>query len=642
MAEFNPRRALVILFGAKQWPHCTAVNKDYNEGENPFENSEKGVRDYFLSHLGIEQENLLPLFDSPSDPNVLVKEMKEFIEKRLTNSSPSITDLLLYYVGHGQGEKEDYCLLVRSTDEKSLNSTAFQIKLLKDIERSVEHLRCYLILDACFAGNVLHYAPRTSKGTVLLCSTMDEKACHSAGVEHRTVFTGAFLKVIEQNKGQKAISFSHLRTLVVNFIRETYKEDNDKIVIPEIYPLNQQEDIANLPIFAFHKPKERGKRIVKWHITTSSKGGVGKTLLSLFLVAYYTTNKKNIPLVIDLNGVNTDLKQLVCDSKYVVSYKQNKALKLHRMDLKNGNNLSVIKIEQKTGSYLLGWLKNPYELFSPQSFLGFLSTLREELPIVRDFFNKDTDLDTVIIDTNYHFGNLFSSQTDDDYEGFSAWENDRFFIWFIWVYRQVQNCYSQQHGQIDQLTQNQFNGDVGLMKEAARKIEKYVSRNMQYHQSPFIHVINPMSLTDDVSLLEKILGTGKEVAVLKELADDLTKSSEGYSFANMLTLMVDAQKKVLEDAGTGKSMKEVINADDNPFLTMLTQLVKDLKGEVDNNKNRLFTRKNTEGERPRNLFPIHTFEKVLASYHHKSYELAEIRKFDVYKTFKKLFSGFSS
>ncbi|MEK8020517.1 MAG: hypothetical protein VSS75_026935, partial [Candidatus Parabeggiatoa sp.] len=55
---------------------------------------------------------------------------------------------------------------------------------------------------------------------------------------------------------------------------------------------------------------------MEWHIVTSSKGGVGKTLLTLLLLAYHLEEKTNEGiLVFDLNAMNTDTSALLLYGK---------------------------------------------------------------------------------------------------------------------------------------------------------------------------------------------------------------------------------------------------------------------------------------------------------------------------------------
>ena len=57
---------------------------------------------------------------------------------------------------------------------------------------------------------------------------------------------------------------------------------------------------------------------MEWHIITSSKGGIGKTLLALLLLAHNLDNKKKgSTLVLDLNGMNTDSSAILLYRKRV-------------------------------------------------------------------------------------------------------------------------------------------------------------------------------------------------------------------------------------------------------------------------------------------------------------------------------------
>jgi GTPase SAR1 family protein len=595
MADFNPDKALVIIFGASEWPECpNEMSHDGPESENPFLNSATGMEDYFLNYLRIKEDNLLNLFNSEETPSDIVKKMKEFLKAR-NSQFPDKKDLFFYYVGHGNPEEKDYCLFLRSTRKDDVESTSFQIGYLRGVIKEARYLRCYVIVDACFSGKIFSSVPETANGIVLFCSSMAEKTSSSKGSEHRTMFTSAVLKVLEKGKG-RTFSFDELCSSVGGFITETYKDIDNNAVIPQIHSKQVQENLAKIPIFNFHKPKkpDEKNRMITWHITTSSKGGVGKTLLSLFLLTHYTTNDK-VPLVIDFNGVNADIKRIIADK--TVIFKDRKGNPVYFWD----DDLVVVKIKQGGYSYLLGWLRESYKMYEPKCFFNFLSYLRDKQKEIKKPFNKR--IDTIIIDTNYHFGNIFSKEKS-DYDTFKFWGRDRFFIWFIWVYRQIQNCYHQYQQQQDMFYQS-FNNDVEIMKAIAEEVEEHITIN----GSPFIHVFNPSTLIDEEPTLKGILqrvvgqpGT-RQVESLLNLAK-LEPSTFRSDFFTMVEHIVAAQ----QDAGQ------------ESFASMLEKLATNLH------------------TRPKNLFPIHFYQRSLNNYHSKLHYLAKTIENPVYKEcYKKLF-----
>jgi hypothetical protein len=623
MADFNPDKALVIIVGASKWPECpNEMSHDGPESENPFLNSATGMEDYFLNYLRIKEDNLLNLFNSEETPSEIVNKMTEFLKGR-NSEFPDKKDLFFYYVGHGSSPDENnYFMFLRSTRQDHVYSTSFHISHLQDVIKEARHLRCYVIVDACFSGKIFYSLPpiiTTAKGIVLFCSSMAEKTSSSKGSEHRTMFTSAVLKVLEKGK-DRTFSFDELYSSVSGFITETYKDIDNKAVIPQIQSKQVQENLAKIPIFNFHKPKkpDENNRMITWHITTSSKGGVGKTLLSLFLVTYYTTNGKT-PLVIDLNAQNPDLKRVLFEKEVVSNNQGDFVCKIPF----ESNELEIVKLKQDGigNPYLLGWLKNPFKGFEAISFFEFLSKVRQSLSS-----EIEDEIDTLIIDTGYNFGNIFS-QMDDDYQSVDFWKTDRLFIWFIWVYRQIKNCYDAQANTTTFSNKTSYNYDVTLMKRIAKVVESHTNTKSDDFPSPFIHMINPISLAEEPTVIDRWMSrlsrrdsdpNAQDVDKLSKMAN-LDATRFVFKFQRMVETMVGAMtamKKALVQKKEEECHEE--------FEEMLKQL-------------ETFFLEKLGQRRPKNLFPIYTYQKNLGSYHNSPLKLAEIRELKVYKTFERLF-----
>jgi hypothetical protein len=335
---------------------------------------------------------------------------------------------------------------------------------------------------------------------------------------------------------------------------------------------------------------------IKWHIITSSKSGVGKTLLSLFLVTHYV-NDKVIPLVIDLCGANDRLKELLSNGEISKHFKISF----------NDSDLIIVKVKQNC-SYLLGWLSNPYKIYNYNTFFELLSSIKEYLPKIEEHFGND--LNTVIIDTNYHFGNLFS-QRNYDYEIFSSWEKDRFFIWFFWGYKQIQNIYRYQD--------NLFDSHVRSMMEIANIVEHHMSCHISKNDSPFIHVINFKSFFSERFSFLPTFGKHYELMELRQLAN-LPVSPRGIGFNEMIEIMVRAMKRTQEIANKQDRTQQY-------FLEMLIKQLRHYRGE----------------HRPKNLFPlyVYTYFKGLDAHFDKAvFDLSKIPELKIYHAFEQIFSSF--
>lgn len=339
-----------------------------------------------------------------------------------------------------------------------------------------------------------------------------------------------------------------------------------------------------------------------WHIITSSKGGVGKTLISLMLLAYCLTKRQ--VLLIDLNGVNADLKKLVGSpqTRGTGDY--------FRLPLERRGELIFRKIEQDPNC-VVGWLFNPFHTYTSDNFFEVLSTLKKNLPKISNHFANFMPA-AVIMDTNYHFCNIFSDR-DKDYE-IPFFQEEEVFIWFIWVYKQVRSLLLAQNAERD----DPFYAEIPLMLQTADVIEEYVKNTKM--GNPFIHVINPisMALTPEETLFKS---ASKEFQLRMrgfqsiDSLEKLAKLRGGGSVkfrGDLVVRLQSGQTQVATDGGPEVNVQ-----------VFFAKVLEDLA--------------TTMVERPRNLIPIFTYQKELVSY--TDFErilLPGLRGLEVYKHFVEL------
>lgn len=225
---------------------------------------------------------------------------------------------------------------------------------------------------------------------------------------------------------------------------------------------------------------------MEWHIITSSKGGVGKTLLTLLLTAYHIELEKT-PLVIDLNAMNADSGALLVEgvSKVKSDYASEINIPHQRASDETEQSGADNIIIQRTNSfyrekptpYAVGWPSNPYGLYKPSLFADFLSTIKENLHRIHN--EMGLEIKTVIIDTNYHFCNIFSQHEHYYQDGYQRLQDDKITCWFLWVYRQLENMFGQKVG-------------YDNIYDSAMMMEQYFKRDDNH--APLMHVITPVSL----------------------------------------------------------------------------------------------------------------------------------------------------
>lgn len=228
---FDPKKALVIIFGASQWPKIPSLQDSPSE---EFEDSARGIREYFLKTLSIQEDNLINLFDYPILPTELTLKIKEAIDKKTSDNQR--IDLFFYYVGHGAELLQKYYLYL-SKSHKDIASSCFNLDDLVTVitERAPKIRYCYFILDACQSQTAYNYLKNIKKVKVVLLSSSSQQEFSMAGM-----FTGALLEVLKRPH-EKTWSFDELHQEIVAFLKETHKEN---AVRPKIDAINDKRGEA--------------------------------------------------------------------------------------------------------------------------------------------------------------------------------------------------------------------------------------------------------------------------------------------------------------------------------------------------------------------------------------------------------------
>ena len=128
-----------------------------------------------------------------------------------------------------------------------------------------------------------------------------------------------------------------------------------------------------------------------WHIITGSKGGVGKTLISLLLLAYYLEEKSDESiLVLDLNAMNTDTSALLLHGR-------NAARSV--LFRSGGKNIILKKSFAMGKDFVIGYPVNPFQLFPDKDFAQLLSSVKKYSILAANKLAVNP-FKHVIIDTN--------------------------------------------------------------------------------------------------------------------------------------------------------------------------------------------------------------------------------------------------
>jgi len=329
---------------------------------------------------------------------------------------------------------------------------------------------------------------------------------------------------------------------------------------------------------------------MNWHIITGSKGGSGKTLLSLMLTNY--SRMQGEVLVLDLNGMNADISRLI--AKHATS-----------RDLSVNLDMGEFRLEKPEGeSYIVGWPEDAFTLLNIQDFQQFFLQVRERI-IPKILSELSFGINTVIIDTNYHFCNIFPNRlrtySEEPFSSFGQNGSDNLFIWFLWTYRQLKNILEASDS-----ADHPHYIDVRTLMERAVFIENGI-KNCVLGNSPFVHVFNPFSLGQHLSLQEgfitKLGGWMNQDAVtrippLEQLHRlRLNQLSGSVEFNALITTLKNIKKRLLDS-------KRKFSSSQDLFVSLLEE----------------YANMRKEQGCPRNLIPLFIFQKDMIGYTENDYK----------------------
>jgi len=363
-----------------------------------------------------------------------------------------------------------------------------------------------------------------------------------------------------------------------------------------------------------------------WHIITSSKGGTGKTLLTLLLLAHHLEKNQGTTLVVDLNGMNAD-------TSAILLYERRSRRVPVRLDTQvlipqDAEQIIIQKSfsldsNKRPHYYLVGRPLNPFGLYNPTLFTDLLRTIKVSAEQIIEELELRSPLQHVIIDSNYHFCNLFSQDKNNkDYEPYTIGElkDDSITVWFMWVYRQLEKLLS--------------GDDATLVKLTATAIEHNLNRHLDHgnNTTPFMHVFNP------VALLSAQPGKNKEgrmTATISAFRDAWTHKKDFTvkeleqleQLPTRIGICFDKWIEQLEIARVAVGQR----SNDDPyflFLDILVEAVKALNPE-------------SPLERPLNVMPLSVYQHALQYYTDKDRRdaVAIFKNMKIYKRFSKLYDS---
>lgn len=183
LPPFDPSRAVGLLLGASEWPEMPTLRAGGNKDVYA------DTADYYYhlltgpTGIGLSPANVLSLFDSPAQPGEQFDHLAHFIntraariqlERQRRKLEGGLQEVVLVYVGHGASPKDAgsrYHLYPRAAQPGLPYTLIEPLQLRQVLLRAAPESRCFLIVDACFAGNVEEtFRERGNLAVALLCA----------------------------------------------------------------------------------------------------------------------------------------------------------------------------------------------------------------------------------------------------------------------------------------------------------------------------------------------------------------------------------------------------------------------------------------------------------------------------------------
>ncbi|MBM3482885.1 MAG: hypothetical protein FJX66_06250 [Alphaproteobacteria bacterium] len=266
-APTETTRIIAIMLGASAWPNMPSL-----KASSAFVRSAEQMRDYLRSTdwLGLPEHQILDLFDDTRSNNDTDMEIRRFLDDKLGDEASPITDVILYYTGHGDftaGEQQ-FQLMLRSTREEQKDFTGYPMRqLAQTMSTLARDVRKYVILDCCYAAaafqdwqmqssNAVNTAIKKSaerqfakqSGTALLCAcNEDQWALYKD--DDLTMFSGALMRTLKRGSPEfdRFMTIEEVHELVANDIREQHANESVEPVLH--VPKGRREALAEIGIF---------------------------------------------------------------------------------------------------------------------------------------------------------------------------------------------------------------------------------------------------------------------------------------------------------------------------------------------------------------------------------------------------------
>jgi len=251
----------LIILGASEFPDSSHFTPS-----KAFLHAKIRILNFFVDTVGIRNtpHQILDTFDKELDPSDIDKAIESFLEE----SKDRLSDLFVYYCGHGGYDSMNggFLLAIRKSYDSNLGVSSITAQSLgKRLSGSAYKRRLFLILDCCFAAQVytdFFQSPVTDVvekkissnfpeiGLALLCSSSKDDPSLIVKDRHITMFTEGLESALtngSSNIKKEYLSLREVGDLTYSYIKHL---NTGEAVRPEVHTMIMPKgDIADIPLF---------------------------------------------------------------------------------------------------------------------------------------------------------------------------------------------------------------------------------------------------------------------------------------------------------------------------------------------------------------------------------------------------------
>jgi hypothetical protein len=252
------------LFGASRWEKFPGL--DNPEAAPAYVSAAEKIRRYLRGGLGLNDSNILDLFDDKDSMIDQDSRIRQFLRRR-GGDLATVSDIVIFFIGHGSTlQDQKFIFVVRSTARDQRDITAYKSETLaRALKEEAPLVRRWLFLDCCVAARAYpdlqpsHSAMEVLKeeasrnypqsGTALFAACSANDSAYASTTGGGLMFTDSLTGVLERGDDRfgELLTLSELKNLVRAELLNRYGPDAS---LPEVSdPDERWGELSLTPFF---------------------------------------------------------------------------------------------------------------------------------------------------------------------------------------------------------------------------------------------------------------------------------------------------------------------------------------------------------------------------------------------------------